>query len=469
MLSTSPGTSYVATRMSLRRPSRHELLILAFVAASALAFLYPVNWQDVSRLGLTQSVALDGSLRIDRYASQTGDKALFGHHYYSDKAPGMSFAAVPAFEILDGAGAVREPEKTRGVWTRYGDLWLLRVATGGLLFLLAVFLIGRAAELVAPGAGGVAAATFGLGTLAMPLAAVMFGHVGAGTVAFASFLLAWRATESSNKGRALATAAGALAGAAVLLEYQVALAGALVFLYVIVKTRRQSFPIAFCLGAATPLVLLGLYNNHAFGSPLHLSYRYTEFESQQNHFFGVATPSWHGLWETLFAGKGLVSRSPVVLLAAAGLVLLWRAGKRTEAGLCAATVCAFVLYDAGYFDPYGGTSPGPRFLVPALPFLALGFGPAYRKWPRLFICAAVISLASMIQSSATWNESDAWTFVTVWSRWGGLPRGAGGAVVCVTALAALALAFASSRFTMNVWRTTRPESASSSSRSAITR
>jgi len=42
-----------------------------------------VNWQDVSRLGLAQSIVLDGSLRIDRYSSQTGDKALYGGHVYT--------------------------------------------------------------------------------------------------------------------------------------------------------------------------------------------------------------------------------------------------------------------------------------------------------------------------------------------------------------------------------------------------
>ena len=40
------------------------------------------------------------------------------------------------------------------------------------------------------------------------------------------------------------------------------------------------------------------------------------------------------------------------------------------AGVAAGMTVAFVLSDAGYFLPYGGNSPGPRFLVPALPFLA---------------------------------------------------------------------------------------------------
>jgi hypothetical protein len=406
--------------------------------------LYPINWQDVSRLGLTQSLALRGSLRIDPYAAQTGDKALFAHHYYSDKAPGISFAALPAFASLRAVGVIRKPERARGVWNRYGLLWLLRVATGGLLFLVAVLLVGRAAEKVTPGAGGAAAATFGLGTLALPLAAVTFGHVGAGAAAFASFLLAWRAGEDPHRSRILSLAAGALAGVAALLEYQVAIIAGLVLVYLIVKSRRPSLPILFCLGVVPSLLTLALYNDRAFGSPLHLSYRYhATFTEQRHGFFGLGIPSLHGLWDTLFAGKGLVTSSPVVLLAAGGLYLLWRRGNRAEAGLCASSTVSFVIYNAGYFTPYGGTSPGPRFLVPALPFLALGLGHVYQRWPRLFAGTALLSVASMIHASATWNEDPDWTFMTIWSRWGGLPKAAGAALVCITALVALALSFAS--------------------------
>jgi hypothetical protein len=429
--------------MGLRWSYRHELLILAFVGVSALAFVYPVNWQDVSRLGLTQSLALRGSLRIDPYATQTGDKALFAHHSYSDKAPGISFAALPAFEGLRVVGAIGETEKTRGIWNHYFLLWLLRIATGGLLFLSAVLLVGRATEMVNPGVGGAAAATFGLGTLALPLAAVTFGHVGAGAAAFASFLLAWRAGEEADRRGILSFATGALAGVATLLEYQVAIIGGLVVAYLTVKTRRPTSPILFCLGVLPSLLTLGLYNDRAFGSPLHLSYRYTTFSHQTRGFFGVGVPSLHGLWDTLFAGKGLFTSSPVLLLAGGGLYLLWQGGHRAEAGLCAAATVSFVIYNAGYYAPYGGTSPGPRFLVPAIPFLALGLGQAYRRWPRVFSLTALLSVALMIHASATWNEQPAWTFVTIWSRWGGLSKVAGAALVCITAFIALALASAS--------------------------
>jgi hypothetical protein len=60
-------------------------------------------------------------------------------------------------------------------------------------------------------------------------------------------------------------------------------------------------------------------------------------------------------------------------------VLLWRQGFRAEALTCAAATVCFLLINAGYFLPYGGNSPGPRFFAPALPFLAVGLAPALRR------------------------------------------------------------------------------------------
>ena len=42
----------------------------------------------------------------------------------------------------------------------------------------------------------------------------------------------------------------------------------------------------------------------------------------------------------------------------------------------------YILANCGYFQPYGGDSPGPRFLAVALPFLALGLANAFAWRPR---------------------------------------------------------------------------------------
>ena len=46
-----------------------------------------------------------------------------------------------------------------------------------------------------------------------------------------------------------------------------------------------------------------------------------------------------------------------------------------------AVAAAYFVYNAGYWLPFGGGTPGPRFLIPMLPFLALGLAVAWRRWP----------------------------------------------------------------------------------------
>src|SRR5579885_2259614 len=106
----------------LRRRARAAAVVLCALAAFSL--VYPVDAQDGSRLGLTDAVASYGRLQIDPWAADTGDKARFDGHWYSDKAPAMSFLAMPMYGVLRAAGAVRP---SAGPWVRPWTLWLLRV------------------------------------------------------------------------------------------------------------------------------------------------------------------------------------------------------------------------------------------------------------------------------------------------------------------------------------------------------
>ena len=165
---------------------RGELLVLCLVAVAALAVVSAHTPQDVTRIALTRAIVEDGSVRMDPYAAQAFDLARRGGHFYTDKAPGWSVAAIPAFAVLHALGAA--PAADPASWNGEGDLrvWALRVLVSGLCFLLAVIAVGRVAERIAPGTAAAVATLFGLGTLAQPLAASGFGHMTAGAAAFIS-------------------------------------------------------------------------------------------------------------------------------------------------------------------------------------------------------------------------------------------------------------------------------------------
>ncbi len=400
---------------------RGELLVLCLVAVAALAVVSAHTPQDVTRIALTRAIVEDGSVRMDPYAAQAFDLARRGGHFYTDKAPGWSVAAIPAFAVLHALGAA--PAADPASWNGEGDLrvWALRVLVSGLCFLLAVIAVGRVAERIAPGTAAAVATLFGLGTLAQPLAASGFGHMTAGAAAFIGFALEWRATAAGRPLRPwLLVGAGLAAGAAVLLEYQAALLALIVVAY---AARRGLRALGLVVAGALPAaLLLGAYDAVAFGSPFRLSYRYVAnsyAEAQRGGFFGIGTPSAHTLWHVLAGDRGLLVVSPVLVAAAAGLVLLWRQGWRAEALACGAAAAGFLLVNAGYFLPYGGNSPGPRFFAPALPFLAVGLAPVLRS-RRLRLPALLLGLVSIVGStvvSLTWTMTAETGYSgTVWGQ-----------------------------------------------------
>ena len=434
-------TDRLPLRHSLARSVyRFEALVLGLVALAALPVVNLTGPQDRTRYELTRHVVLYHTLTLE---PSLFDRAVFDGKTYSDKAPGMSFLAIPGYEIERVAGIAKAPKD----WQDEGDLslWLLRVLTSGLLFLVSVLIVGRLAERFVIGTGAVTAAVFGTATLAAPLAPTFFEHDAAGAFAIAAFALVVR----GNRRRVLA-AAGLCAGVAVLFEYATALAAVVLAVLCAVRYGRRAA--WFLLGGLPAALALAGYDWAAFGSPFHLSYRYIvgRLEERQHHgFFGIGLPTLHGLRDVLVVDRGLLVFSPVLVAAAVGLVLMWRRGHRAEALVAGVVTVAFLFSDAGYFLPYGGGSPGPRFFAAALPFLLLGlpFALARFRWTTLALAAVSVFLTTA--DAVTWGvrkETDRWypghgvsdLSKTVWV-WLGANRIEGAGIVLLCAYAAFAV------------------------------
>ncbi len=84
----------------MKRHQKELLLFIVFFIIFSL-FVHWVGWGENSRLALTKSIVEEHNFDIDEYHNLTGDRIVFKNHYYSDKAPGASFIAVPLYFLID--------------------------------------------------------------------------------------------------------------------------------------------------------------------------------------------------------------------------------------------------------------------------------------------------------------------------------------------------------------------------------
>lgn len=346
-----------------------------------------------SRFNLTRAIVENGSFRIDPYHSNTFDKAKVGDHWYTDKAPGFSFATVPIHWVLHRLGIlVPVPGPSPGA-LHIATLGTVGLATAtaammGLWFLTALG-ISSFWALVSILAWLFGTNAFGYGTLFM-------SHQFAAALLFISLSLV------GKERRIPYFISGMAAGWAVISEHPAAI-GALGIL-VVGAIRRPHTVSYFALGGLVPAVLAATYNAICFGSPWAIGYQSLATvhfaEEMDKGFFGIGVPRGSVLLELLIGEyRGLLFLSPFLLLVPIGFLTMIRAHEHRLLGAVLAFVCCgFLLIVSGYFQWDGGASMGPRHLVPMLPFALIPTGFALQgihdlpMWARSIARPASVAL-----------------------------------------------------------------------------
>jgi hypothetical protein len=170
---------------------------------------------------------------------------------------------------------------------------------------------------------------------------------------------------------------------------------------------------AYIAGGVVGILPLLFYNHYAFHSWTHLAY--SDVPRQQKGFFGIGLPSLKVLATLLTDSRGLLTLSPVLVMAAIGTVVLYRRGRRAEALTITGICLCYLIYNSGYYLPFGGGFMGPRFLTTMLPFLACPLGIALKRYPGPTIALAAISITTTVIATITHplvgyeNETVIWT------------------------------------------------------------
>jgi uncharacterized membrane protein len=420
---------------------------LAAIIAVGVAWgfvMHSMGWAQMAHYAQVRAFD-NGQAQIDQWHWETNDKAWVDGHFYSVKSPGVAALSLPFYEAIDAVGgkqvalqaAVNARETAHPKWKaqslcpleNYGYsverclhtesrveaeapiVWLLTLIVAVLPAVALLIGVRWAGDRVAPGYGTAAAITLGLATIVMTFAAEYFSHVISAGLAFAGFLALWKERDGPPSWK-LVAGAGLLAGLAVTFEFQTGLVGIVLFAYALSRRtdilRRAAAYAGGTLAGALPMLA---FNTWAFGNPLKLAYGYAvEVPGITGHdklglnthgFFGITAPRFDSAIDLLLAGRGLLVLTPIIVMCIVGVVLMHRRGRRAESNVIAAVAILYFVYNAGYWLPFGGGTPGPRFLIPALPFLAIGLACAYRRLPALTLGLAVPSAVFMLAGTLT--------------------------------------------------------------------
>ena len=436
-----------------------ELKLFLSIALVYFFFIHWIGWNENSRLNLTMAIVDKGTLQIDDYYNNTGDRAFFNGHYYSDKAPGLAFFTVPIYAFvksitpdinLNGT-TVHDPVDPAGgliidvnpgprmfltmILSTFIASSILAALTAVLIFrILKYFTPDQKLRLLVP-------IIYSFGTLAFPLALVFYSHTASTFFIFLSFyILFWMNQEKKLKLK-FAAIAGLSAGIAFLIEYTTfpfSIGILLVILTFKNKTFRNKSILIFVTSFIVAIIPLFFYNYLIFGNPLEFGYFHLDLKQFDVGFinknfgknFTVDTVLNASKTEMLinfnlnpasllyhlnviirvlfYPYRGLLFYYPILILSLLGLLQMYKTRRLLFITITLPFLLTLWLVSMPYFHWWGGAIFGPRQLLPIIPFLMIPLA-SLRKIPlnlviMLFLVSLTINILGLQPPENTLSE-----------------------------------------------------------------
>jgi hypothetical protein len=369
-------------------------------------------WRDNHGLpvAIDERIVGDAPLLVIDQVAVSGDLAYSCGHFFPNKAPGPSFLAVPGYALLFHLerAAGLDPDDW---WILTVNAWLSGVLSGGLVSAAGCLLFYWLACDLSGGDQRVsllATAAFAGGTLFFPYATMLHEHNFVAVGLLGGFYCLYRVkhlAECAHRRWLWLFVAGVSAGMAAACNYVAA--GVVVFLgfYLLSFDRAARSVFAYAFGVLMPFLALCAYHGACFGKPFTTGYHFQNphFLAGEGNFLGVfQLPRGEILTALLLSPyRGLFFSSPVLLMGVCGWICLRRErDHRAEATLFLAIVAFFLLLNSAFNGWPGGWAAGPRYLVPAVPFLGLSLVLACKRYFRVTSILAGVSAVFMLVTTA---------------------------------------------------------------------
>jgi len=404
--------------MTAQTPRWKVAALLGVVSLLSFIYFYEGGgWNQNSRFDLLRAIVERHTLQIDAYHENTQDKAHFQGHYYSDKAPGLVFLAVPV--ALATRPAMRvvgiDPESPRGEYALSYIASTFAVALPTALSVVCLFFLSLRFGAGLTGAS-FAAVLMSLGTPMLAYASLFWAHALVGACLIFAFSAALKVGDG-KRDFWWSLAVGLAAGWATVTEYPAAPASAMLAFLAVGqawprgRAARWRAAAGVSIGAAVCAIVLFSYLYAAFGGA-RPSYSYYDPNSfsfmQQQGYMGLTYPHPDRLLKLMFGcSRGLFFASPALL---AGVVGLWWLQKRFRAPavIAAGIAIYYFLFNASFYWWKAGLSFGPRYAGACIPFLCLGLGISWHRassfWRWVLIALAACSIFTTVMVVSTSSQ-----------------------------------------------------------------
>ena len=398
----------------MRQVNFKEILLIFLILGSAYGYFFSQHDSNTnSRLALVKAIVEEKRFEIDTYQNSTLDtidKAYYNGHYYSDKAPGSSFLAVPIYYVMLRLGILLK--LVIKISAMELVLTLLVVSLPNAFLAICLYLFARDVETNSSRFALLITLAVCLGTPLFFYSSTFYSHALIGFFLFAAFYLWFRMRQNGKINLWGAALSGFLAGYAIITEYPAAIIVAVLGMYILWvlwkegRLLRAKALMALIGGALPPLVLLAIYNYSVFGSALAVAYMHENVDQFSNVMqvnMGFGLPNLQALFDMTFhTTMGIFWQSPILLLAFPGWVRMWQTKKfRAEAVFSFAAILIYFLIFSGYYWWWGGLAFTPRYVVVTLPFFIIPLAFLGRKFHKVFFALAIVSIAQMFVVTAS--------------------------------------------------------------------